>query len=97
MVALLSVIFGASIRESGENLSKQAECLRACSLASKTGVKVRYGFLSKLPFKVYIITAHLNRHNQNHGIICYKPAIIHFNITWLFIPNNDSKKSKSRR
>ena len=62
MVALLSVILGALIREPGENLSKQAECFRACSLArgerSKTGVKVRYGFLSKLPVKVYIITVH---------------------------------------
>ncbi|XP_020605770.1 uncharacterized protein LOC110044548 [Orbicella faveolata] len=44
MVALLSFVLGASIKESGENLSEQAECRGACSLArderSRTGVKV---------------------------------------------------------
>lgn len=51
MVALLSFVLGASIKESGENLSEQAEFRGACSLArderSRTGVKVRYGLLSK--------------------------------------------------
>lgn len=50
MVALLSFVLGASFKESGENLSEQAECLGPCSLArdegSKTEVKVRYRFLS---------------------------------------------------
>ena len=56
MVALLSSVFAASIKESGENLSEQAECRGVCSLArdkaSKTGFKVRYVLLSKLPLEV---------------------------------------------
>lgn len=83
MVALLSFVLGASIKESGENLSEQAECRGACSLArderSRTGVKVRYGLLSKTAPQAVNETAHLNRHKENHWIICYKPAIIHLN------------------
>ena len=56
MVALLSSVLAVSIKESGGNLSEQAECRGACSLArdktSKTGVKVRYGLLSQLPLQV---------------------------------------------
>ena len=56
MVTLLSSVLATSIKESGENLSEQAECRGACSLArdktSKTGVKVRYGLLSQLPLQV---------------------------------------------
>ena len=50
MVVLLSSVLAASIKESEENLSEQAECSGVCSLArdkaSKTVVKVRYALLS---------------------------------------------------
>ena len=56
MVALLSSVFAASFKESGENLFEQAECRGVCSLTrdkiSKSGIKVRYILLSKLLLKV---------------------------------------------